>query len=102
MRLSRIGALIHIDPALARAEILAAIDAAKGSRTHAAEAMGAPLRTLHNWIQALGLGHDIDALCTRKGYHVQPGPERKVERGHARTAIARKKVANRPTAREST
>lgn len=77
---TRIGALIVVAPDQARAEILAAIDAAEGNRTRAAEILGANLRTLQKWIERLGMYPDIDALCERKGYHVQPGPARKSQR----------------------
>jgi hypothetical protein len=74
---SRMGALIVVDPATAKAEILASIDAAKGNRTRAAEALGAKHRSLLRWIDKLALWPEIDRLCKAKGYDVQPGPGRR-------------------------
>jgi transcriptional regulator with GAF, ATPase, and Fis domain len=74
---SRIGALIVVDREKAKAEILAAIDDAKGNRTHAAKALGVPFTTLHNWIRRLELWPTIDELCSFKGYEVPLGAPRK-------------------------
>lgn len=71
------GALIVVDPDKAKAEILDAIDKAKGNRTHAANAIGATQRNLLRWIAKLDMWPDVDALCQEKGYTVQPGPPRK-------------------------
>ena len=84
----RIGALIVIAPDQARAEILAAIDAAKGNRTHAAATLGVPVMTLRKWIDRLALWPAIDELCQAKGYHVQPDPKRKARRKVRKTAKA--------------
>lgn len=73
----RIGALIVVAPDQARAEILAALDAAKGNRTHAAEALGVSLSILKRWIVALDLYPAIDKLCEEKGHDVHPGASRK-------------------------
>lgn len=74
---SAMGALIIVDPNAARERILAAIDAAKGNRTRAAEALGAKHRSLLRWIDKLALWPEIDRLCKEKGYDVQPGPGRR-------------------------
>lgn len=74
---SRIGALIVVDRELAKAEILKAIDDAKGNRSHAAKAMGVSIMALRKWIDKLELWQSVDLLCDGKGYMVQPGPSRK-------------------------
>jgi hypothetical protein len=74
--LTRMGGLIAYDPEKAKAEILAAIDAAQGNRTRAGKALGADYRTLVRWIGKLAMWPAVDALCERKGYDVQPGPGR--------------------------
>jgi hypothetical protein len=91
MRLTRIGALIALEPARARSEILAALEAAKGNRSEAAAALGAPIRTFHNWIDKLGLWPDIDALCRDHGFDVHAGPPRREERRPAKKPSSRKK-----------
>jgi len=97
MPLSEFGALIIVNPDEAKRRILAAVDKAKGNRTHAAEALGAPLRTFHNWCDRLDLWKAIDALCAEKGYAVQAGPQRKPRPRGSRPLttfdIVRKKLA---------
>lgn len=77
-----LGDFIIADPAkvlshdAAKARILAAIDAARGNRTRAAEALGESYRGLLRVIDALDMWPAIDALCAERDYSVQPGPPR--------------------------
>lgn len=65
-----------LSPDAARARILAAIDDARGNRTHAAKALGESQRSLLHLIAHLDMWPAIDALCAERGYSVQPGPSR--------------------------
>lgn len=97
MPLSEFGALIIVNPDEARRRILDAIDEAKGNRTRAAEALDAPLRTFHNWLDRLDLWPEVDRLCHSRGYDVHPGPTRKPRTRGSRTPtqfdVVRKKLA---------
>ena len=72
----RMSALLIVDPAKARAEILAAFLAGAGNRTKAAAALEIPLRSLQHYVTKLGLWSDIDVLCSDNGFEVNTARRR--------------------------
>lgn len=86
VKLTRVGALIaagEADPEGGAAElekartlILEALDRAGGDRATAAKELGVSVVAFRAWVNRLDLWERIDALCTAKNYHVQPGPKR--------------------------
>lgn len=74
--------LIGLFPEEAKRWILEAIAAGKGNRTRAAEHLaaagvpGASHRQLLRWINRVPMWADVDALCEREGFEVQPGAPR--------------------------
>ena len=77
VKITRIGALISAgEHALASKEIMRAIEDASGNRAAAAAKLGVSVVMFRRWCDKLELWRKIDLLCKRKGFFVQPGPER--------------------------
>jgi DNA-binding NtrC family response regulator len=76
MSLTKIGALVHVDPARAKRMILHALVESEGDRGVAAAQLETTLRTFYRLIERLDLWEEIDRLVERKGFTKNPGPQR--------------------------
>jgi len=78
--LSNMGALIKLDPAAAKAKIVAAFRQAEGNRTRAAKVLDVSERNFYRWVEKLGMWDELDGIVRANGWQVQHGPPRTRDR----------------------
>lgn len=85
-RMTRVGALLAAgEYDLAKRDIMAAIDDAKGCKTEAAAMLGVQRTMLQQWIVRLDLYPEIDALIEKRGYPMMTGAARTAKRPARKT-----------------
>jgi hypothetical protein len=75
-KLTKLGALLYVNPEQGRVDILSAVRDAKGNLTHAAANLEISHRVLSRLVGQYGLWRDVDLIRAENGLKPNPKPRK--------------------------